>query len=115
MTSLPSARSSPRIINGVLKWYEGDTFTLDLELQLEDQDGTAIDIASADTVDIVFSNRSDDIIKDFEFTNIKNNTVTIVVDAEVSALFTAGEYKYNVIYKGSNRTTIAHDNDVIVE
>lgn len=115
MTSLPSARSSPRIINGVLKWYEGDTFTLDLEIELEDQDGLAKDIADTDTVDVVFYNRSEDKVKEWHFTNISNNVVTLVFDDEVTALFPAGWYHYDIIYKGENRTTIAKRVQLIVE
>ena len=36
MNNLPRADLSPRIVNGVLKWYEGDTFSLQIDLELED-------------------------------------------------------------------------------
>ena len=36
---IPVARVSPRIANGCICWYEGDTFSLRLRLELEDQDG----------------------------------------------------------------------------
>lgn len=114
MTSLPSARSSPRIINGVLKWYEGDTFTLDIELELTDQDGMTIDTTGKE-VDFLFYNRSNELVKEFIFKNIQNNTVTLVFNTDVSALFPMGEYHYDVHYISSDRTTIVRNNDVIVE
>lgn len=115
MSNIPSARSSPRIVNGVLKWYEFDTFTLDLELELEDQDGEPVTIGTDDIVEINFYNRSEDKVKEWHFTNISSNVVTLVFDDEVTALFPAGWYHYDIIYKGENRTTIAKRVQLIVE
>ena len=36
MSNLPNAEQSPRVVNGVIKWYEGDTFDLTIGLDLED-------------------------------------------------------------------------------
>ena len=114
MSNLPSARSSPRIVNGVLKWYEGDTFTLDIELELIDQDGAAIDTNGKEVL-IKFYDMSEDLVKEFNIKNIQNNTVSLEFNSEITALFPQGEYHYDVIYMGEHRTTIAKDNAIVVE
>ena len=38
-TPIPGAYPSPRIDKGVLRWYEGDTFSIVLRFDLKDQDG----------------------------------------------------------------------------
>ena len=43
--TIPGARVSPRIANGCICWYEGDTFSLRLRLELEDQDGAAVTVS----------------------------------------------------------------------
>lgn len=115
MSNLPSAEMSPRIVNGVIKWYQGDTFDLQLTFDLEDQDGEPITIAPTDTVKIVFKDKSLKTVKEFTFTNISNNTVTMDFDATCTALFTKGNYTYDVLYSRSERTTVANDNKVVVE
>ena len=51
---IPAARVSPRIANGCICWYEGDTFSLRLRLELEDQDGAAVTVGASDSVKITF-------------------------------------------------------------
>ena len=48
--TIPGARVSPRIANGCICWYEGDTFSLRLRLELEDQDGADVAIGQTDTI-----------------------------------------------------------------
>ena len=50
----PGAYASPRISNGVLCWYAGDTFSVVIQADLVDQDGAAVDIGTTDTVKITF-------------------------------------------------------------
>lgn len=115
MNNLPNAEQSPRIVNGVIRWYQGDTFDLQLTLELVDQDGLPITIAPADTVNVVFIDKSLKTVKEFTFSNISNNTVTMDFDATCTALFKKGTYTYDVYYNGTERTTIANDNKVVVE
>ena len=115
MENLPGAAFSPRIELGALKWYEGDTFELQLTLDLTDQDGEEITIAPTDTVSVVFSDENGDAVKAFEFTEVENNTVTLGFDSSVTALFPKGRYSYDVRYSAAERTTIANDNEVTVE
>lgn len=115
MNNLPNAEQSPRIVNGVLRWYQGDTFDLQLTLEIYDQDGQTITIAADDTVKIVFSDKSNSVVKEFTFTSISDNIVTMDFDGTCSALFPKGNYTYDVYYSGSDRTTLANDNKVVVE
>lgn len=115
MSNLPNAEQSPRIVNGVLKWYEGDTFDLDLLLDLEDQDGTPVTIGPGDTVTVTFRNRRLEQVKEFSFTDIQRNMVTMDFDTACTALFPKGIYTYDVQYSGVERTTFARDNRAVVE
>lgn len=115
MANIPNAEMSPRIVNGVLKWYEGDTFELQLELELTDQDGESVIIGASDTVKIVFLNERREQVKEFSFTNVQNNTVTLDFDATVTALFRRGRYTYDVYYTAAERTTLANENKAVVE
>ncbi len=115
MNNLPNTEVSPRIVNGVLRWYAGDTFDIQIEIDLKDQDDEPITIGPDDTVEVVFKDKSLDVVKTFEFNNIEDNTVTLEFDETCTALFPAGKYTYDVYYTGEKRTTIANDNKVLVE
>ena len=115
MGNLPSAKQSPRIVNGVIKWYQGDTFKLEIEIELEDQDGEPVEIKDTDTVDIIFLDKRKKHIRRFFFENITDNIVSLEFDDAITALFDKGEYTYDVYYTGENRVTIANDNKVTVE
>ena len=92
---IPGAYASPRISNGVLCWYAGDTFSVVIQADLVDQDGAA---AGRDRI-----------------LDICHNQVTLVVDAEISAKFPKGRYTYDVEFSHGDRTTLARDNKVRVE
>lgn len=115
MNNIPNAEASPRVVNGVLLWYEYDTFDLQVEIDLTDQDGEKVNIGPEDTVRVVFLDRSLDVVKEFEFTDIQDNIVTLDFDAACSALFPKGSYTYDVYYKYADRTTICKNNKVVVE
>lgn len=115
MYNIPNAELSPRIVNGVVHWYEGDTFELQLQLDITDQDGEPIPITDSDTVSIVFRDRSNHDVKEFRFDHIENSIVTMVFNDEVTSLFRKGNYSYDVFFRGQERTTFANDNRVVVE
>ena len=115
MSNLPNAEQSPRVVNGVIRWYQGDTFDLDLVLDIVDQDGAPITIAASHTVKVTFRDKSQNLIKEFTFSNISNNTVTLAFDAECTALFPKGQYTYDVCIAHDKRTTIANENKAVVE
>ena len=75
MSELPSAKQSPRVVNGVLRAYENDTFDLNIELDLTDQDGTPITVQSTDNIKIVFRDKTNTVIKEFSFTGATNSPV----------------------------------------
>lgn len=112
MSNIPNAKQSPRLMNGVLSWYKNDTFTLQIELDLTDQDGETMDATG--TVEVVFSDDCHNVIKEFTLTP-KENIVTLEFTEDVTALFHKGEYTYDIYYNGEKRTTIANDNKVVVE
>ena len=115
MENIPNAKQSPRIETGVLKWYALDTFTLSLSLALTDQDGEAVEITPGDTVTVVFSDANGETVKTFSFTEVENNTVVLVFDSDVTALFPRGVYTYGVYYSGGERKTVCSDNEAVVE
>lgn len=115
MGNIPSAKPSPRIENGVLKWYVGDTFTIQLELELTDQDGEEIVIGEEDTVTVKFIDDELNTVKEFNCSEIPNNTIELAFDEDVTALFHKGKYSYDIYYSGENRTTICNDNKAEVE
>ena len=116
MAYIPHAEPSPRIVNGELHWYQGDTFSIELHLDLRDQDDTPIEIGPDDTVKIIFRDRKGADMNVFDpFMGIVNNIITLVFDAARTAKFIRGIYQYDVIYVGQNRTTIVNDNRVVVE
>ena len=115
MGNLPGAKMSPRVVNGVLAWYQGDTFDLTVDLALTDQDSEAVTLAAADTVEVIFYDRSENEVKKFTFSNVQDNAVTLDFSAEVTALFDRGQYTYDVHITHGERTTIASRNEVAVE
>ena len=113
--NLPSARMSPRIVNGVLKWYAGDTFEMQVEITLHDQDGELVEILPEHTIEFAFFNERKEPVKRFEFNSVENNTVTLVFDEGVTKLFPAGDYTYDVYFVGPIRRTLSNDSTVVVE
>ena len=98
--TIPGARVSPRIANGCICWYEGDTFSLRLRLELEDQAGADVTIGQTDTIKV---------------TGADENTVTLAFTDEVTAKFPRGIYRYDILYTHGNRTTLASGNIARVE
>lgn len=112
---LPAACPSPRIVGGVLKWYAGDEFDLQIQVDLTDQNGEAIAFAPEHTVDFVFRNHCRETVYRVTFNEIVENTVVLRFTEVVTALFTPGDYTYDVIYKGNGRRTLVHNAPIIVE
>lgn len=117
MAKLPWAKMSPRIENGVLYWFEGDTFRLNLILTLKDQDGAPVTVKAEETLELTFLNKHRDTVKTVTFPGGEAATgkVTLVVDEELSALFPAGRYSYDLRLLGEERTTLIRGGTIIVE
>lgn len=119
MSCLPGAKPSPRIEHGVIMWYAGDTFDLDIALHLTDQDGEDIIIGDDDRVEVEFRRRSGSLLHRFVCTaeddTLHGNTITLIFDERTAAMFARGEYIYDIYLVGAERTTIANDNCAMVE
>lgn len=120
-TEIPSARISPQNDRGVLKFYEGDTFTMNLHLDLKDQDGEAIHFDNdTDTFKLTFYNKKNTAVKEFTYgvggTSVTEDTCEIDFTDVVTALFPKGEYHYDGIWKrtGFRRVTIISDAQLCV-
>ncbi len=121
---IPSAEVSPRNDNGILKFYEGDTFIFQLYLELEDQDGEDIILdGSKDSVVISFFDYKNRIAKTFSFGNGKDNLIgaenilELDFDEETTGLFEKGKYTYDCIVEieGIGKRKIIDRAPVIVE
>lgn len=117
MAKLPWAKMSPRIENGVLCWFEGDTFRLNLILTLKDQDGEAVTVKTDETLELTFLDKRRDTVKILTFSGREAaaGKVTVVVDGEMSALFPAGRYSYDLRLLGEERTTLIRGGTIVVE
>ena len=112
MSNIPNAKPSPRIEHGCLYWYKDDTFSINIELSLSDQDGRPV--PATGTVEVVFYDDCKNSIKTFECIP-SDNVITLEFDKQVSSLFPIGEYRYDIHYTGQERVTIANENKAFVE
>lgn len=112
---LPGAEVSPRIANGCLCWYEGDTFSLSLVLALTDQDGEEVPVSAQDTVQVTFYDAEQNTVHEETFTGIEDNTVTVVFSDAVTEKFPEGDYSYDIRLEHGNRTTVVRRNIIHVE
>lgn len=122
--NIPSANVSPRNDNGILKFYEGDTFTFNLYFELEDQDNKEIILdGNKDSIVITFYDYKNRIVKTFSFGKgkdeaiLEGNIVELDFDEETSKLFEEGKYSYDgvVEIEGIGKRTIINKAPVLVE
>ena len=92
-TPIPGAYPSPRIDKGVLRWYEGDTFSIVLRFDLKDQDGEAVTIGTTDSMAVVFLDDTRQTVHTFSF----------------------AKYTYDIRYTHGDKTTLASGNRAFVE
>lgn len=121
---IPSAETSPRNDNGILKFYEGDTFVFSLTLDLQDQDGLDIELnGETDSAVVTFRDYKNRVIRTFEYGEGYDgvigtgNILEIEFTDTVSELFSRGKYSYDcyVDIDGIGRRTVISDASVIVE
>ena len=115
MGNIQSALPSPRIEEGIIKWYVGDQFELGFKLNLEDADGETIILNDSDTVIVEVKRWDKEPIKEFVYTNVVDNFVTLVFDEDTTGLFQKGDYIYDIRIEGSFNTTVVNDNLIKVE
>lgn len=117
MRELRRAKLSPRVENGVLYWYAGDTFCLSLALHLRDQDGLPVDLQEGDSLELEIRDIHRDPVTRFQFPYeaISGGAVEVSIDAARSALFVPGHYMYDVTLTHGDRVTLAKNNRITVE
>ena len=114
-TPIPGAYPSPRIGKGVLRWYEGDTFSIVLRCDLKDQDGEAGTVGRTESVAVAVVDDSGQKENTFSFAQVENDQGTLTFDATVTEKFTKGKYTYDIRYTHGDKTTLARGNRAFVE
>lgn len=132
------APQSPRIDNGVLKWFYGDTFVVDMVINLVEEevgeDGNIvnrlINFNESDQIVVTFFNDRKEVIHSFISNNISNDEtsefyhmVSLDFTKDISHKFRRGRYTYCVKYAhkdgdktvSTDITTICADNRAEVE
>lgn len=115
MKTIPRAKASPRMENGVIRWYEGDTFRLTLILNLKMLSEESYPIGEGDSVTVNTYDDIKNLVESINFDKIENNSVVIDFDSVRTAKYPKGKYRYDVIFKSNYITTVADKNDFIVE
>lgn len=105
---IPAAEVSPQNDSGIIKFYEGNTFELHLELDLRDQDKEPIIFDNAtDTLVITFKDKRKQPVKTFSFggedEQITDNVAVLTFDTETTALFPKGFYTYDGDFTNTER------------
>lgn len=113
MADIPRAKMSPRIENGIVYWYEGDTFEFNLSINLVDQDGESVTPSDGSAFEMIIRDqRNDEVYRVKEY---GVSGITFACDEQTTALFRKGKYKYDINYYGEYKTSLAEDNIMIVE
>ncbi|HIR63804.1 MAG TPA: hypothetical protein IAB92_01115 [Candidatus Faecousia faecigallinarum] len=115
MSKLPGAKLSPRIENGALCWYAGDTFSLDILLELTDTDGEPVTVGAADTLTLTVYDSCQTLVETISYTNVTGNRITLTVDEIRTAKYPPGAYRYTLRLTHGQNTTLAWDNPILVE
>lgn len=107
------APQSPRMDKGVLKWFYGDTFAVDMEINLVEQEtdekgnqvNKLIDFGPNDQVVVTFYNGRKEVIHSFICKNISNDNgsenyhvASLEFTKDISHKFHRGKYTYCVRY-----------------
>ena len=115
MSNIITAKQSPRLEDGKLIWYEGDTFSITLTLSLSDEvTDEAITLDSNSTI-VVSIYKAKILVHRFEYNQFSDNQITMTFDDQVSRKFSAGEYTYTITHKCLNTTTLVANNIMEVE
>lgn len=113
MADIPRAKMSPRIENGIIYWYEGDTFEFNIAIELRDQDGEVVTPSDQSAFEMIVRDEKNDEI--FSEKQYGVSGFTFACDENVTALFRKGKYRYDINYYGEYKTSLAEDNRMIVE
>lgn len=89
----------PRIVNGILKWREGDTFCIKWKITLS-KDGIPKEYKEGDQFIVSFyKNKSDRAVYSFICSDIgTSNTIFLEFNNKITQFFKAGFYSYCLKY-----------------
>ena len=108
------AKQSPRVCgDNTIRWYEGDTFKLELNFKFTDTNGNTLPVEETDVVKMKIFDGKNEVIHEIEVTG--TNVVPLDMTEKLTSLFTKGEYTYNAHLIGEYRTTLARNNKLVVE
>lgn len=121
MNTIAGSKESPRYNDekDILYWFSGDAFSIDWTLRLVDCDtGEPIAYQPTDTLIFSFFDIKKNLIKQFTFTDIQNDTVTTVFTPVLSKKFVPGNYSYCIKFTwtdsdGTSRIQTLVDNKKI--
>lgn len=119
MSEITRAMTSPSMVNGILHFYEGDTFTINFLVRMKDQDGEEIEIESTDKIEFVYYDKKKQPVytktifgSDLE-TRDGKKYADIEFNSTVTAYFKRGHYTYRVKFTHDDKTT-THEAELIV-
>lgn len=98
-SELRAAEATPYVdASGAIVWYEGETFALEIDVALSDDDGAGIPIAAGDTITLTVKNGTGEELS--AQTAAGTGTVIFSVDTALSAKMPRGAYSYELRYNG---------------
>ena len=103
-----ATKKSPRVENGIIKWYEGDAFYLyfNLLMGIKSEGLYPLELSENDKVTVTFSTLQDRVIKIFEITETVADKFPIYIDAKTTRIFRKGKYHYDIELHRNNDETI---------
>lgn len=107
------AKPSPRIEDGIIKWYAWDTFDLNFEFIFTDEDWNKIPEEETDCLEFTIYNQYYDVLYSTEVH--QSHEVPVSIDEEMTQKFTRGNYYYIIRRIAGYITTIIQENEIIVE
>ena len=115
MANVPAAKQSPRVEDGVIKWYQGDTFKIKFIVTIKDKETQeVIPLQNGDVITITFVNHGTH-IKVYSFTEFEDNSFELFVNDTDTLLFKKGTYRYKITHFRDYNRTIVDDNLCVVE
>lgn len=115
MRIMPSVKPSPRVECGAICWYEGDTYEIEFNISIKDDDGNPIEISPDDIITLRVYNVSNRDIVNVDYTNIQDNIIHWELDEEMTAKFPRGRYFYDITHQSVYVTAVCNRNRMIVE
>ena len=96
-------KQSPRVENGVLKWYVGNAFYINFTIT-NDSDGKLLGFNENDYVKVIFRDKRR-IIKTFDVREVEEGRIQIHMDSRSTCLFGVGKYHYDIeLYRNGGET-----------